>query len=138
MARAYYNEWERLWGALGPTVNFSSPEYSVGEWESSATVTVTLDATSAQTVTVAHSAVEATATTGSDFIAASGTLTFTPGITVQTFTVTVLDDTLLEPSETISLTLAQPTNATLGAIRGLEKQVETLAGKIDEMLQQED
>ena len=29
-------------------------------------------------------------------------------------------------------------DATLGAIRGLEKQVETLAGKIDEMLQQED
>jgi hypothetical protein len=30
--------------------------------------------------------------------------------------VPILDDALLEPGETVSLTLSQPTNATLGAI----------------------
>src|SRR5207248_4422254 len=43
-----------------------------------------------------------------------GYLTFSPGQTSQTVTVSVLGDTLYEPNETLYLNLSAPTYATLG------------------------
>jgi hypothetical protein len=96
-------------------VNFSSQAYTVGEWEGGATITVTMDVTTTMPVTVTCSAAEATASAGSDFIAVSDTLAFTPGITLTTFTVPILGDGILEPGETVSLALSQPKNALFGA-----------------------
>ena len=97
-----------------PTVNFGSPTYSVEEGDGSASITVTLDTVSVLTVTVDYATSDGTATAGDDYVAISGALTFTPGATVQTFTVPILDDTLSEVTEMINLTLSNPVNALIG------------------------
>ena len=79
----------------------------------SAVFTVTLSAASSQTVTVSYTATPGTATTPADFTATSGTLTFAPGVTSQTVTVPVVADAVVEPTETFTLTLSGPTNATV-------------------------
>ena len=59
-----------------------------------------------------------TATAGSDYVATSGTLTFAPGVTVQTSKIELIDDDLIEPDETINVTLSNPTgNGVLGSVK---------------------
>src|SRR5215210_6067059 len=55
-------------------------------------VPVTLSATTTSTVTVAYATADGTATAGSDYTPASGTLTFRPGETEKTIPVTVAGD----------------------------------------------
>src|SRR5882672_3423341 len=61
-----------------------------------AVLTVSLSAASAQAVTVNYATANGTATAGSDYIFANGTLTFNPGETTKTITVRVLGDTVNE------------------------------------------
>jgi hypothetical protein len=84
-----------------------------------ATFTVTLSAASTETVTVAYATGEGTATAGSDYQAASGTLTFAPGETEKTITVPVNGDRLGEPNETFVVNLSSPTNATIADGQGV-------------------
>ena len=74
---------------------------------------VSLSATSTSTITVNYQTSDGTAVSGQDYGGAVGTLTFAPGETQGTVTVTTLDDALDESSETFALTLSSPTNATL-------------------------
>ena len=53
-----------------------------------------------------------------DYLSTSGSVTFSPGETVKTFTVTVKEDLIPENNETIQLALSNPTNATLGDSSG--------------------
>ena len=76
-----------------------------------ATFTVTLSEASSQTVTVAYATANGTATAGSDYTATAGTLTFAPGTLTQPVLVPVAGDTLYEPDETFTVTLASPTGA---------------------------
>lgn len=55
------------------------------------------------------------ATAGTDYLAASGTVTFAPGETQGTATIQVLGDTTTEPSERVLVALDPPTNATLAS-----------------------
>jgi hypothetical protein len=48
-----------------------------------------------------------------DYVGASGTLTFAPGVTSQTVNVAVVGDTVAEPDETFFVNLSSPTNATI-------------------------
>ena len=83
--------------------------------------TVTLAPESSQTVTVAYETAGGTATEGTDFTRATGTLTFTAGETTKTITVNSTEETDVEARETFLLTLNGPTNATLaGGGPGLE------------------
>ena len=84
-----------------------------------ATFTVTLSAASTQTVTVAYATGNGTATAGSDYQAASGTLTFAPGETSKTITVLVNGDRLAEPNETFVVNLSSATNATIADGQGV-------------------
>jgi hypothetical protein len=97
-------------------VQFSAGNFSVGEAVSAATITATLSAASNGTITVNYATSNGTALAGTDYIAATGTLTFTAGSTTAAFTVPILDDALDEPDETIALTLSNPVNATLGPL----------------------
>jgi hypothetical protein len=80
---------------------------------------VTLSAPSSQTVTVSYSTADGTATAGADYAAASGTLTFNPGVTTQNAPVAILDDTLNEANETILVNLTSPVNATIADAQGI-------------------
>ena len=97
-----------------PAVRFNTSAYNVGEGAGTAVITVTLSAASGETVTVGYATANDTATAGSDYTAASGTLTFAPDQTSQTFSVPITQDALDEPDETVTLTLSSPTHATLG------------------------
>jgi uncharacterized repeat protein (TIGR01451 family) len=98
-----------------PRVSFSSPAYSVSEGAGPAVITVTLDTAPFVPVTVNYATGDGTAVAPGDYLAASGTLTFTVGQTSRTFTVTVVNDTLDEGDETVTLTLSNPGHAGLGA-----------------------
>jgi hypothetical protein len=76
-------------------------------------VPVTLSASGTETVSVGYATADGTATAGSDYAAASGTLTFRPGETVKAVSVTVDGDTVVEPDETLAVSLTNPVNATL-------------------------
>jgi len=82
------------------------------------TVDVTLSGPSSFTVSVSYATADGTATSGSDYTAASGVLTFTPGTTSQPVAVDVLGDTTIETDETFLVDLSAPTNATLGDAQG--------------------
>ncbi len=79
----------------------------------SAVFTVSLSAASSQPVTINFTTANGTAIAGSDYQAASGTLTFAPGQLSQTSTVLVLGDRLPEPNETFVVNLSGATNATI-------------------------
>ena len=80
----------------------------------SAEFEVTLSPASGREVTVSYVTEDDTATAGSDYTALpSATLTFAAGATAMTLTVATLQDTLPEATETFSVTLSSPTNATL-------------------------
>ena len=49
-----------------------------------------------------------TATSGADYTAASGTLTFNPGDTSKTIAVTIANDSAQENDETFTLTISNP------------------------------
>lgn len=85
----------------------------------SGTFTVTLSAPSTQPVTVAYTTGNGSATAGSDYQAASGTLTFAPGETTKTIAVPVIGDRLVELNETFVVNLSSPTNATIADGQGV-------------------
>ena len=74
---------------------------------------VTLDAASRGQVTVDYATSDGTAKAGEDYTAKSGTLTFSRGETAKTVAVTVLDDAIDEGEETFTLTLSNPSGATI-------------------------
>lgn len=81
-----------------------------------AVFTVSLVELSGKTVTVNYATVDGTAVstpTDKDFNAASGTLTFAPGVKSQTVTVTTLTDNDNEGDEDFEVVLSGATNATL-------------------------
>ena len=73
--------------------------------------TVTLSRRLMETVTVEYGTADGTASAGADYTNTSGTLTFAAGDTSKTVAVPVLDDELDEGSETLTLTLSNPSPA---------------------------
>jgi hypothetical protein len=76
-------------------------------------LSVTLTGSTSQVVTVNYATADGTAAAGSDYIATSGTLTFAPGESSKTITVSVTGDATPEPSETFTVALSAPTNAVI-------------------------
>ncbi|MDE2813874.1 MAG: hypothetical protein OXM01_12650, partial [Gemmatimonadota bacterium] len=67
---------------------------------------VRLSAADIQTMTVDWTTADGTAIAGTDYEAATGTLTFSPLTTVQTIRVPIIDDDLDETAETFTVTLS--------------------------------
>jgi hypothetical protein len=80
---------------------------AVAEDAGTATVTVIRSGNASGTQTVAYSTSDGSAGVD-DYTAASGTLTFGPGVTRQTFAVPVVNDGVDEPPETVNLALSSP------------------------------
>nr|WP_242081595.1 putative Ig domain-containing protein [Xanthomonas indica] len=99
----------------------AAPALSVGDVSvtegnsgtTTATFPVSLSAASGQTVTVNYATADGSANAGSDYVARSGTLTFSPGTTVQNVAVTINGDTTVEPDETFTLNLSGASNASI-------------------------
>jgi len=87
---------------------------------SSATVTVERVGAIQGTSTIQYSTVNGTAVAGSDYVATTGTLTFNPGDSLRSFTIPLTYDKLVEPDESITLTLTNPTG---GIVRGRQTAV---------------
>jgi uncharacterized protein YhjY with autotransporter beta-barrel domain len=83
-----------------------------------AVFTVTLNAASAQNVTVIYASSNGTATAGIDYGSVSGTLTFAPGELTQTISPAVLGDTEVEADETFAINLSGAINAAISDSAG--------------------
>jgi len=112
-------------GAAPATVQFSAADYSVQEDLTAATITVTRSGDTSGTATVAYAtsnpagytpcnAISGLASQNCDYITALGTLTFAPGENSKTFQVLINEDSYVEGSEIVNLTLSDPSGASLG------------------------
>ena len=77
------------------------------------TFNVLLSASSSSPVTVEYTTVAGSATAGSDYTTTVGTLTIAAGKTSGTIVVPILNDTIVEKTETFTVTLSKATNATI-------------------------
>ena len=75
---------------------------------------VTLSKSRYTATTVDYATSDGTATAGSDYTETSGTITFAPLETSKTVSVAVIDDSHDERSETMTMTLSNPSGARLG------------------------
>jgi outer membrane protein OmpA-like peptidoglycan-associated protein len=97
-----------------PTVSLTAPTQSVPESVGTVTVTVVLSAASGQSITVPFT-VGGTASSPADYTISAGPITIAAGATTGSAAITVVNDTVDEPDETVTMTLGTPTNATLGS-----------------------
>jgi len=102
-----------------PSISISDAQVVEGN-AGTATMTfnVFLSAASASTITVGFATANGTATSGTDFTANSGTVTFLAGQTMQSLTVSVLGDVTSEPDETLLVNLSNPVNASIADGQG--------------------
>jgi hypothetical protein len=109
-------------GSVGPVDPPPPPVLSIGDasvregdrGSSQIQFTVSRSGSSEGTVGVSYRTVDGSARAKSDYKAASGTLTFAPGVSSQTITVTVNGDRKREPNETLTVELFNAVGATLG------------------------
>ena len=89
---------------------WSATSYSVNEFAGTATITVQRTGGSSGAVSVNYATSNGSATAGSDYTAVNQVLTWPDGdATNRTFTVTILNDAIVESVETVTLTLSNPT-----------------------------
>ena len=94
----------------GGKLNFSQPVFGAMEGAGQVLVTVTRSGSSAGTLAVTAVALEGTATANVDFVPVTNLLTWANGdVTPKSFVVPLIDDALIEPDETVSLRLLNPT-----------------------------
>ncbi|MFC1619122.1 Calx-beta domain-containing protein [Candidatus Neomarinimicrobiota bacterium] len=99
-----------------PTIQFADTLSSGSEGTATANLQVSLSALSGLTATVNYSVTGAGSATGGgvDYTLVAGTATITAGTQSTNISVSIVDDPLDEPSETVVVTLADPINASLG------------------------
>lgn len=101
--------------AVPGSLALSSATYTVAESGGTATITVSRTGGSDGAVSVDYATLDDTASAGSDYTAASGTLNWADGDSAnKTFAISITDDVTYEGDETVSLTLSNVVSATLG------------------------
>ena len=118
---AYAINWAIL-NAVGRRPSIAIDDVSVAEGDGgevlTAAFTVSLSSASQEAVSVDYAFADGLATAGSDYAAASGSLTFAPGETRRTITAAIAGDAVNEDDETFFVDLSRPANATLARDRG--------------------
>ena len=106
--------------AAVPTVSIADASGDEGNFGSrSLSFVVSLSAAAQQTTIVRYQTVDGTATVaGSDYGAASGTISFRPGQRTATIAVGIRGDRIAESDETFQVVLSSATGATLGRATG--------------------
>ena len=112
-ASGSWSSWTHSGTGTTGVPGLSIADSSASEGAGTMAFAVTLSEAGGQQVTVVYATSGGSATQGTDYTAAGGTLTFAPGNTAQTISVTLTDDTLLEGDETFQVTLSSPQNAPL-------------------------
>jgi ribosomal protein L35AE/L33A len=105
-------------GTALPTLSIA--DASIGEGHSGSALmafTLTLSAASASDVTVSYATSDLTAAAGSDYTAATGSITIGAGLTTKNVVVLVTSDTNVETDETFTIALTNPTNSAIGTAR---------------------
>jgi fibro-slime domain-containing protein/uncharacterized repeat protein (TIGR01451 family) len=98
-------------------VQLSTPAVAVAEAGGAATVQVIRDGGSDGPATVSYATVNGTATAPSDYVAASGTITFKNGeSSPKTVTIPIVNDAAIEGDETFRVVLSNPSGAALGSV----------------------
>jgi len=90
------------------SIGFAAVKYSVIEGGGSITVQVNRSGACDSAASVAYRTEDLTATAGSDYVSASGTLTFGVGESTATISVTILDDDVEEDDEQFLIILSAP------------------------------
>jgi Ca2+-binding RTX toxin-like protein len=107
---------------LTPPLPFASVgDAAVTEADSSTTVTVTvtLSRASDQPITVTLRTSDLSAFAGSDYVGSTVTVTFAPGETSKTVSLTIVGDDVREDDETFAVSLIDPVGAILGDASGV-------------------
>ncbi len=92
------------------SIAFVASEYSIGETAGSVTLTARRSGGTGGSVGVTYSTFNGTASAGSDYNATGGILTWANGDAVdKSFAIPILDDSAMEPDETIVAALSNPT-----------------------------
>lgn len=105
------------------TLELATATYSVNENGGSVTINVNRINGTTGTISVDYASADSTAIAGNDYTASSGTLSFADGETAKSISVALIDDTEVENSETLSVTLS---NATGGAALGMANTTITI------------
>ncbi|WP_185714237.1 Ig-like domain-containing protein [Rheinheimera mesophila] len=95
------------------SVSMSITDVTASEGNSGTTTfthTVSLNISSGVNTTVNYATSDGTGTAGSDYTAASGSVTIPGGQKTATINISVLGDGLVEPNETYTITLSNPVN----------------------------
>jgi len=97
-----------------PTLSISSTSVNEGNsGQTTAAVAVTLSKAFTSAVTVNYATVNGSATSGSDYTAANGTVTFNPGETSKSVAVSIAGDTNVESNETCTVGLSSASGASI-------------------------
>jgi hypothetical protein len=98
------------------TLQFASSTYSVNENGGSVQIYVSRTGGSYGAASVSYGTANGTATAGSDYTAASGTLSWADGDTTsKSFAVPMIDDSIYEGNETFTASLSGSSGASLGS-----------------------
>jgi CSLREA domain-containing protein len=102
-----------------PTLSINDVSITEGDTGAkSMSFTVTQSAASNLTVTADFATANNSATAPSDYVAAAGTVTFSPGQVFRSLLVTINGDVNFEPSESFTVTLSNPVNASFSKAQG--------------------
>jgi PKD repeat protein len=97
-----------VYDAVVPQASIGDVTVSEGNSGTSAVFTVTLSVPAASAQSIAYTTVDGTAQGGSDFVAASGTVTFAAGEMQKTIVVSIVSDTTVEADEVFSVVISAP------------------------------
>ncbi|MGI8653732.1 MAG: ExeM/NucH family extracellular endonuclease [Pyrinomonadaceae bacterium] len=95
-------------------VQFNQAAYAISENDGSILITVTRTGDTSQAASIDYATNDVTAKQKSDYTIALGTLQFAAGQTTKTFSLLVNPDSYIEGAETLTITLSNPVNASLG------------------------
>jgi hypothetical protein len=102
--------------AAGSQIQFSRTSLVFPESNTTPTILVELNTPDTQTVTANYAVTGGTATSGTDYTLANGTVSIPVGETAKSIPLSIIDDSIVEENETITISLSNPSSGnSLGA-----------------------